>query len=451
MKKLLLILLTLATHLFGNIINIPYDYPSIQEGINIANDGDTVLVHPGTYYGNINFDRKNLVVGSLFILEDNESLINQTIIMGSDTNISPFVRIEGISEAEVELNGFTFQNINLNTLSDVTQSYVLINIINASPRIINNRFINFQIEGLAESAIIFCNNSSAFIANNIFSDGSIALNYELTGWILSKNSSLIIKNNLMENGYVGFSDPTGYIVSVNSDNIIIENSLNNVSMGYCWVCAAIVALDGSSLTISKNVIVRATGDGYGAVLASESEYVSNNNTLVANRGAYANLFSDGIVMNDIIINYSNGWGNSVTLDEYSNFQILYSNIEGGYEGEGNIDIDPQFYDSNNDNYTLQQNSSCIDAGIIIEDIEYCGESPDMGAFEYCEDSCSLGDLNGDGGYNILDIVTLVNCILVVNCDSINNGCAADMNQDGVYNVLDVVILANCVLAQDCGL
>ena len=30
-----------------------------------------------------------------------------------------------------------------------------------------------------------------------------------------------------------------------------------------------------------------------------------------------------------------------------------SNIEGGYEGEGNIDIDPQFYDSNNDNYTLQ--------------------------------------------------------------------------------------------------
>ena len=48
--------------------------------------------------------------------------------MGSDTNISPFVRIEGISESEVELNGFTFQNISLNTLSDVTQSYVLINI-----------------------------------------------------------------------------------------------------------------------------------------------------------------------------------------------------------------------------------------------------------------------------------------------------------------------------------
>ena len=76
---------------------------------------------------------------------------------------------------------------------------MLINIINASPRIINNRFINFQIEGLAESAIIFCNNSNAYIADNVFSDGSIALNYELTGWILSKNSSLTIKNNLMEN------------------------------------------------------------------------------------------------------------------------------------------------------------------------------------------------------------------------------------------------------------
>jgi len=27
-----------------------------------------------------------------------------------------------------------------------------------------------------------------------------------------------------------------------------------------------------------------------------------------------------------------------------------------------------------------------------------------------------GDLNGDGGYNVLDIVTLTNCILANNCN-----------------------------------
>ena len=66
----------------------------------------------------------------------------------------------------------------------------------------------------------------------------------------------------------------------------------------------------------------------------------------------------------------------------------------------------------------------------------------------------LGDLNSDGGWNVLDIVTLANCVLAGNCaDLENNSCAAaagDLNGDGGYNVLDIVTLANCVLAVSCG-
>jgi len=62
----------------------------------------------------------------------------------------------------------------------------------------------------------------------------------------------------------------------------------------------------------------------------------------------------------------------------------------------------------------------------------------------------LGDLNGDGGYNVLDIVTLANCVLAENCAELENGCAGDLNGDGGYNVLDIVTLANCVLAENCG-
>ena len=63
---------------------------------------------------------------------------------------------------------------------------------------------------------------------------------------------------------------------------------------------------------------------------------------------------------------------------------------------------------------------------------------------------NLGDVSGDGLWNVLDIVQLANCVLAQNCSTIENGCAGDLNGDGSYNVLDIVTLANCVLAQNCG-
>jgi len=60
--------------------------------------------------------------------------------------------------------------------------------------------------------------------------------------------------------------------------------------------------------------------------------------------------------------------------------------------------------------------------------------------------CAIGDTNCDGNLNILDIVTLTNCVLAQNCYDIDdNGCAGDMNGDGGWNVLDVVWLVDIVL------
>ena len=65
--------------------------------------------------------------------------------------------------------------------------------------------------------------------------------------------------------------------------------------------------------------------------------------------------------------------------------ITYSDIENGWEGEGNIDANPLF----NWDFTLQENSPFIDAGTAdldgdgIDDISgYFVIAPDMGAFEW---------------------------------------------------------------------
>jgi hypothetical protein len=55
---------------------------------------------------------------------------------------------------------------------------------------------------------------------------------------------------------------------------------------------------------------------------------------------------------------------------------------------------------------------------------------------------TLGDLNGDGTLNILDIVVLANLIL----SGDNSNPTGDLNQDGSYNILDIVILVNLILS-----
>ena len=64
----------------------------------------------------------------------------------------------------------------------------------------------------------------------------------------------------------------------------------------------------------------------------------------------------------------------------------------------------------------------------------------MGMFEYGS-SVLLGDLNGDGFLNILDVVLLVNIILG-NIDVVDAG---DVNEDGQFDVLDVIQLINIIL------
>ena len=55
----------------------------------------------------------------------------------------------------------------------------------------------------------------------------------------------------------------------------------------------------------------------------------------------------------------------------------------------------------------------------------------------------LGDLNNDGGLNVLDIVILANLIL----DGDTSNPAGDINQDGSQNILDIVQLVNLILEQ----
>ena len=58
----------------------------------------------------------------------------------------------------------------------------------------------------------------------------------------------------------------------------------------------------------------------------------------------------------------------------------------------------------------------------------------------------LGDCNGDGILNILDLVAMSSCILNGDCLGPEGQCpSADSNIDGLVNILDLVLIVNEIL------
>src|SRR5215475_381296 len=63
-SAVLTLLLNIHSAVGATVIHVPTDQPTIQAAINVANNGDTVLVAPGTYQENIDFLGKAIKVTS---------------------------------------------------------------------------------------------------------------------------------------------------------------------------------------------------------------------------------------------------------------------------------------------------------------------------------------------------------------------------------------------------
>jgi predicted outer membrane repeat protein len=95
---------------YANLIQVPSQQPTIQAGINTANNGDTVLVDQGVYIENINLNGKPITVASNFIFSSDPLDISNTIIDGNQNG--SVVTIANNEDSTTVLCGFTIRNGN---------------------------------------------------------------------------------------------------------------------------------------------------------------------------------------------------------------------------------------------------------------------------------------------------------------------------------------------------
>ena len=121
----------------------------------------------------------------------------------------------------------------------------------------------------------------------------------------------------------------------------------------------------------------------------------------------------------------------VTDIKRSSFYSLF------YNETADVSNQEQFVDLNN-NGIWDESEEYIDSnGNLLYDENYIGYQD----ISECE-GCIPGDVNGDLILNILDIITIVNCILYEDC----NDCS-DINGDGTINILDAIYAVNSILSQ----
>lgn len=405
---------------FAATIHIPNDQPTIQAGIDTASDSDLILVSSGTYIENIEFHGKSIIVRSeqgqdFTVIEGNQidpvvgfeltsmrvdkppTIDGFTIrngasgIIASGTGLNPIIKNCTITR---NVHGGIFGHQTSLIIDNCIISHngpnrngggIHFDGMDHTPIIMNSTISDNSTDGrgggiyytgapaIIENCII-SRNSSGDDGGGIFSDettititdSTITENTALSGGgiYFELSAELIINNCTISNNHA--LDMGGGIYFCFGSSSTIENCtfLNNrADHGGGIFCCTIAP---SEITNSVFVLNSAESCG-GGINCNVSDPLIRHCTFTANHasggGGISCVHGNPTIMNCILWENFATVGPEIELQYTSSPEITFSDVQGGWPGEGNIDSDPLFFGI--DNYHLTPYSPCIDAGTPV--------------------------------------------------------------------------------------
>ena len=367
------------------------DYPTIQAAIDDSNDGDVVVLCPGTFTGpgnrDIDFKGKAITVRSTDPNDPN--IVAATII---DCNGSSINRHRG----------FYFHSGE--SLNSILDGFTIINGYYKTSNLVESR-----------GAAIYCYDHSSptvrncIIRNNVaWEGGGICCSYysspQIERCVITENEAynlgagLFCQRNcdpVISNCTISWNPPKpdvcqegGGIYCTDNCAPVIKHTLIEHNQSEYYGGGAHLGPCGTPGPTFQNCTIRFNSSCYGGGVESyKGEFVNClfsfngawqggaahcgntefcNCTFAGNSASYEGptILGSGIITNCIL------WGSY--LGGVSGHPIegapavSFSNVQGGWPGEGNIDIDPgfAFFDrySPYSDFHLPRNSPCIDAG-----------------------------------------------------------------------------------------
>ncbi len=477
-------------------IHVPGDYELIQDAIVVSRSGDEIVVAPGTYYEAIDFLGKAIILRSsggpevttIDASELESSVVSCIHAEGADTLLEGFTLTGGGARygggIYISSSSPTVVNCTLSGNSAYRYGGGIYNSNNSNPTVLSCTFsqnsasssgggmhisessnpkvtdCTFSANSARNGGGISVWDSDPTVANCTFSGNSAGL---YGGGIYNASSSPTVTNCTLSRNSA--EDGGGGMYNASNSNPTVTN---------CTLSGNTAKYDGGGMHnwVSHPTVTNCTfignsaDDDGGGMYNSYAHSTLTNCTFSGNSadhgGAAINNYDSDPTLTNCIL-----WGN-LPGDLY-NFRssptITYSDIRGGYAGEGNMDEDPVFLHSPDpgldgqwgtadDDYgdlRLQPGSPCIDTGDTgalpadEADLDVDGDTAetlpidldghvrvlcdvvDMGAYEFA------GDSDCNQAVNLRDLADLLACFTGAAPGPYPTGCEA-LDFDGDLDI-----------------
>lgn len=399
---LALTMIPFAAHAEGAIIIIPDNYPTIQEGIDAAVSGDTVMVRDGVYLltASIDFKGKTITVISengadSCILdaqaatsvvyfhsgEGNDSVLSGFTIRNGKAQMGGGIRIEAssptITDCIISAN-WAYKN----SSSPASSYYAYgggIYSSGSSPRILGCKISGNRVESLYTT---FGSATWYALGGGIYLKGGAP---EISDCVVDGNTAFSSTNAYGGGIYSDASSPSLVNTTIRGNSAMVSGKAQG---------GGIYFISGSPSLINCVISGNSAKEGGGIYFDASSDFSNLTNCTVARNtatidgGGLYNANTSPKIINSIL------WEDSpqeVYNDATSDPTITYSDVYGGYTGTGNIDAAPAFVNMATQDFHLTAASACKNAGsnaapyLPLQDKDgnarISGTSVDMGAYE----------------------------------------------------------------------
>jgi PKD repeat protein len=451
----------------GATIGVPADHSTIQAAIEAAVTGDIIVVAPGTYTETIDFLGKGITLRS-------SGAPLATIIDGSASG-GPVVQCVSGEGPDTILEGFTI------TGGDAVVGGGMLN-VGTSPTVINCIFTGnsaadrgggmYNREG-APTVIstVFEQNTAVEMGGGMFNlrASPVVRECRFTQNNANKgagmrnyiNSHPTVTNSVFEYNQAG--EEGGGMDNRKNSNPVVTGSLfigNSAASGGGGMHNYVGRADATGNPTIINSLFASNSAPAGSAMRNNdpdpniinTTFVDNNGPAISSRNGSAPMLKNCIVWNNI--------GGPFGGQTWDLAVITHSDIEGGYPGVGNVDLDPLFVNPAGSDYRLTADSPLIDAGandplLPATDLDgnprIVGGAVDMGAYEF--GVCTPDeDLDNDGdGFSVCggdcndDDMNIHPSVIDICEDGIDNNCNAAIDEGcGAQNVApETSFTSNC--------